>query len=212
MMSYKKTDDRSIRELIPYYVKGELSIKEQEEVKKALIEDEGLRKELKEWEEIYGAFKLADDTMPQPSDDLYRRIKGRIRKEREDAVFKRLKLWFAALNPSPAFSLAVIAVQLVIIVAAGIYITNQNKKLTTLSESGIREETKGDIIKINVVFRGDASEEDIRKALLSLDARIIDGPHASGLYIIAIKQGDKTEDVLKRLRESGIVILAERRY
>lgn len=57
-----------------------------------------------------------------------------------------------------------------------------------------------------VMFRPETSEEALRRLLAGADARLVDGPTASGAYVIALP-GDGT--ALARLRAQPAVTLAE---
>jgi len=102
-----------------------------------------------------------------------------------------------------------ITAQILIIVVLGIYVVNLRTEYRTLSATSVITEKQ---VKINVVFKEDATVEDIRKLLLQIDGKIIDGPSSSGLYIIGITSKEKLDDSLNTLRKNKIVVLAERAY
>lgn len=65
--------------------------------------------------------------------------------------------------------------------------------------------TRGNVI---VLFSPDTAERDLRAALIRTGARLVDGPTASGAYIVRVP--DATRDsVLDRLRQVPQVVLAE---
>lgn len=59
-----------------------------------------------------------------------------------------------------------------------------------------------------VLFNPEASEKDIRAALLRLDARLVDGPTAGGAYVLHVAQA-RRPDVLAALRKSDQVLMVE---
>jgi anti-sigma factor RsiW len=59
-----------------------------------------------------------------------------------------------------------------------------------------------------VRFRPEATELAIRRALQVSGARVVDGPTASGAYLLQLPMPHR-EDALKQLREDGAVLLAE---
>ncbi|HUE79360.1 MAG TPA: zf-HC2 domain-containing protein [Sphingomicrobium sp.] len=61
---------------------------------------------------------------------------------------------------------------------------------------------------VAIVFQPDASERQIRSALLRGGARIVDGPNDSGAYVLRVPQ-NRRPAALKRLRELPQVMLAE---
>ena len=115
------------------------------------------------------------------------------------------------LIPSHGVSLALVAAQLLIIIVLGVYVINLKHEYRTLSAPSITE-TEETSKTIHVVFKEDASEAEIRNLLLQMNARIIDGPCSSGLYIIRIPSQERLDDVLNTLRKNKIVVMAERAY
>lgn len=59
-----------------------------------------------------------------------------------------------------------------------------------------------------VMFRPDARDGELRAALIAADARIVDGPTASGAYVLRIEPGQRTK-ALAALRAAPQVTLAE---
>jgi hypothetical protein len=59
-----------------------------------------------------------------------------------------------------------------------------------------------------VLFSPETPERDLRAALSEVDARLVDGPTASGAYVVRVP-GNKRADALARLRSVPQVILAE---
>lgn len=59
-----------------------------------------------------------------------------------------------------------------------------------------------------VVFQPEASELEMRSALLGSGARVVDGPNASGAYVLRVPQSGR-QGALQQLREMPQVMLAE---
>jgi hypothetical protein len=59
-----------------------------------------------------------------------------------------------------------------------------------------------------VMFRPDASVQDMRSAIETNHARLVDGPTAAGAYVLAIAEPGR-EKGLEALRQNSAVILAE---
>ena len=59
-----------------------------------------------------------------------------------------------------------------------------------------------------VLFGPDVVERDIRTALVRAGARMVDGPTASGAYIVSVAEA-KRPDALKQLRGTAGIVLAE---
>jgi hypothetical protein len=61
---------------------------------------------------------------------------------------------------------------------------------------------------IVVVFKGEHSEQEIRRLLLRLNARVVDGPSSVGAYRLELRAGGQ-QDALARLRADPAVAFAE---
>ena len=59
-----------------------------------------------------------------------------------------------------------------------------------------------------ILFGPGVMERDMRSALVRADARVVDGPTASGAYIVRVAAG-KRPDALKQLRTTSGIALAE---
>lgn len=191
-----------MKELIPLYVKGLMPDSQREEFDRALLNCPGLREELELWMEIRKAYAAIEGKIPGPSASAYSKIASRIKKRERAGFFS----WFARPLPyAPAF----IAAQLLIIVGLLVSLAGMRGEFKTLSAPAVTAEPQ---IKINIVFRGDTSEAEIRSLLLEIDGKIVDGPYASGLYVIGIPNEKALESTLNTLTKKRIVTMAERRY
>lgn len=201
MTSYKKDCD-SVKYLIPLYVKGILTDSQKEEFENALRECPDLKNEIETWKEIDKSYKAIESKLPQAPSYIYPKIAAKIKESKQIGLFERF-------IPSRKFSLALAAAQLLIIIVLGVYVINLKTEYKTLSTPSITEEK---LIKINIVFRENASEAEIRNLLLQIDGRIIDGPYSSGLYVIGISSGEGLDDALTTLSKSRLVVMAEKAY
>ncbi len=99
--------------------------------------------------------------------------------------------------------------QFLVIIGLLLYIFNLKYEYKTLSTTEIRAETP---YGINVVFKENVKEKEIRELIRKIDGRIIDGPSKTGLYVIGIKDREQKDRVLDILRKSDIVLLAKPAY
>lgn len=201
-MTSSKTDCESIKSLVPLYVRGLLYGPEKAEFERALIERPELRDEVERWRAIGSAYEALEARLPHPPSWAYSRITDKIKKTEKVSFFQRV-------IPAEKLSFALIAAQLLIIIALGVYIMNLRTEYGTLSAPSMV--TEG-LVRINVVFEEDAPEGEIRRLLTEVDGRIIDGPYSSGLYVIGIASEKGLEDALNKLRANRIVMKAERTY
>lgn len=199
MPSSKKLED--IIAILPLYSKRLITCEKKEEIEKILCNEPKLQKELNFWDSIKRGYEKIQSDLPEPSDNIYPKISRKI-KERKKI---RYNIWnLFSLNPK--FSFGFIMFQFLVIIGLLFYIFNLQYEYQTLSTTEIRAETA---YAINVVFKEDVKEKEIRELLKKLDGRIIDGPYKTGLYVIGIKDRDQKDRVLDILRKSGIVLVAE---
>ena len=201
-MTFFKKDCASFDHIAPLYVKGILSDEQRLEFEKAVAECINLKDTIEEWKLLNNAYQALECSLPEPQKNLYPKIAEKVRASKRQSLFQKLM-------PSPPLSLAFIAVQLLIIITLGVYILQLKTEYRTLSAPVISGKNT---VKINVVFKEDATESEVRKLLLQVDGRIINGPCSSGLYVIEIPSKKPLEGILKTFKKSRIVVLAERAY
>ena len=212
-----KYDAAALKEMIPLYINGRLSESERAAFEAALASDPALKQELSEFGEIAALYPDIEETIPFPSSDrVFSRIMNNIDAQEKKTAspdgpgvfFEKLTEFIRTTFFSPRVAWAVAAVQLVLLVTlVGTMPDTQDFK--TLSSGGVTSET---VLKINIVFEEDAKEKDIRALLNQLDAGIVAGPTANGLYVIEITQSPSPDDVLKVLVDSKLIRLAEPKY
>jgi hypothetical protein len=206
---------KKLKEMIPLYVSKRLSESEKKDFEKALGQYPELTRELMEADEIKKSYQDIKEEAPSPSNALYDRILKNIKEENVkqplfakpgfmEQVLEFLKIVFS----SPKISWSVAAAQLVIIIVFFIAFPAE-KSFETLSENHIASKDSG---MINVVFKEDAKEKDMRKLIESVNGSMVNGPTSDGLYIIKTKKIDKIEVVLNELNNSSIVRLAVKKY
>jgi anti-sigma factor RsiW len=61
---------------------------------------------------------------------------------------------------------------------------------------------------IVILFKPAATEQEMRAAMIKADARLVDGPSASGSYVVRVAAGNRSQ-ALDRLRASPQIALAE---
>jgi anti-sigma factor RsiW len=212
-----KYDAAALKEMIPLYINGRLSDSERAAFEAALASDPALKQELSEFEEIAALYPDIEEEIPFPSSDrVFSRIMDNIDAQEKKAaspdgpgvLFEKLAAFIRTTFFSPRIAWAVAAVQLVLLVTL-VGTMPDRQEFETLSSGGATTET---VLKINIVFEEDAMEKDIRALLNHLDAGIVAGPMANGLYVIEITQSPSPDDVLKALLDSKLVRLAEPKY
>ena len=158
----KSNAPEKLKELIPPYLQGRLSDAEKQEFEDALKKYPDLNCELMEFKEIKEIYKELDKEIPSIDTAIvFERIKKNIKKPKsiieKESFIEKLKKLFRSYR----LAWGIVAVQLMIILLL-VKIIPQEYKYKTLS-SGIPQHTS--VIKMNIVFKEDAKEKDIREIL-----------------------------------------------
>jgi len=194
------------KNMLPLYLRGELSASDQKELEEALIKYSELKQELREFAEIRAMYQETIREIPEPAENLYGRILQNIRKQEKKAPHA-YELWGQAVLDflqgafaSPKLAWATAALFLVISVAVVLKPAPQGL-IVTLGEYP----PDPYIVKLNIVFKDGISEKEIRKLLLATGTQFVDGPDVNGLYVLTVQSVDQKEKVLVELTKAGIV-------
>ncbi|HEY6251822.1 MAG TPA: zf-HC2 domain-containing protein [Candidatus Angelobacter sp.] len=123
--------------------------------------------------------------------------------------------WARWWKPTPLFARALVAAQIVLVLALGTVTFYQHTHPTVIytTASGGPTNDKGNA-RIVVRFSEGASEQEIRQTILAIKGKIVDGPSAQHLYTIQLsiptEQTAEIERVLETLRQNQrVIVLAE---
>jgi hypothetical protein len=189
-----------VQKLLPWYVNRTLSKHETELVEAHLSECEECR------DDFAVERTLPRDIAIQPLDvdNGWAAMQRRMAEAAEEATIGQASPRRWPVSPGWLLSGALAAS-----VALAVILTNmqsdtpaQNTYRTLGSGASSAE---GQIV---VLFKPDTTEQQMRIILAAQNARLIDGPTASGAYVLHIDRGDPLA-AITRLRQSNQVILAE---
>jgi hypothetical protein len=207
----KSRDDQN-RDRIPLYVSDRLNNDEKRAFEEALENDPELQREVDEFFLIKSGYKGLEQDLPTPSERVFERIRENIQKETvtqktDISFFKDLLAFCRGLFTMPRVAWSVAAVQLAVIL---FLVANpfQGTEYRTLSNDDHRDAG----FQLQVVFKGEAMEQEIRSLLERTELQIKDGPDSRGLYILWGKEGEKADKSLEILQKSRIVRFAEKPY
>lgn len=204
-----------LHDLVPLYVNRTLTGQELEAFETCLADDETLQEEVREFEEIAGLYQSITAETPIPSTHLYQRILANIGPASvprpAEGILSTVRDWLSTGFASPRVAWAVAGVQcaVILLMLGGLFTSEYTFR--TLSS---REGPPAGEVSVNLVFLGNATENEIREMLNRLGARIVDGPSREGLYVVRVRIGEeeKSEEVLEALRAEKLVAFAESRY
>jgi len=197
-----RDDKRRFDELVPFYVNGALRPEERAWVEAYLAREPGARAELA-WHEALGQ-ALEDRYARVPADVGLAALDARLGSERRGAGRGSRQSWLERLLPGgalyPAFAGAA-ALVLVQAIAIGVLVTRSEAPEYADARS-ISETPRRTYLQVN--FKPEAAERDIRLALIRAGGRIVHGPGQLGDYYVAVA-GDRREAARRELEASGVV-------
>lgn len=197
-----RDDKRRFDELVPFYVNGALRPEERAWVEAYLVREPGARAELA-WHEALGQ-TLEDRYARVPADVGRAALDARLAAERRGAGRGPRQSWLERLLPGgalyPAFAGAA-ALVLVQAIAIGVLVTRSAAPEYADARS-ISEAPRRTYLQVN--FKPEAAERDIRLALIRAGGRIVHGPGQLGDYYVAVA-GDRREAARRELEASGVV-------
>lgn len=176
--------------LLPWYAKGQLDADEHAEVERHLAVCPRCRDE----RDVEDRLRVELSSLPPAFAGDWDRMRGRMR--------------VAAIAPrkTPLWRQPwVIAAQAACLMLAVTLIPARSPEpgYHALGTPGVAQ--PGNLI---VMFRPDASEQDMRRVLTASGARIVDGPTAAGAYVLRVPPAAR-EAALGRLRGQAAVTLAQ---
>jgi anti-sigma factor RsiW len=194
---------RYTQEALPWYVTGRLGADERAKIDQHLVACAKCRRDLEAEREL--ATQIV--TLPLDVDAgwaaVRRRIHGPGERKRPPSPLRAFKDLFV----QPTRVGWVLAAQLLVIAATGTayYALPRQPAAEYHALSDTAAHGAGNII---AMFRPEASEQQVRSMLLAQNARIVDGPTASGAYILMVPD-DRRAEALVQLQKSKAIALAQ---
>ncbi|MTI08988.1 anti-sigma factor [Curvivirga aplysinae] len=187
---------KEIEELLPFYVNGSLTEAEREIVEKALTNSAELQAELDYLTNLYQSLNETE-ALKSPGEFGLKRLQKEIRREAEkDDFIQQVTEKVAPEQNNNIWRIATIAACLLLAIQTTVVLPEWGQE-DDLNAAGASTAIfiKGTVL--SVTFNPAAREESIRDLLLTVDAQIVDGPSALGVYQIAVS-GD-VEDISEKL-------------
>ena len=200
---------RDAAELLPWLVNGTLDGGERERVESHLAQCVACRRELEAVRALQAA--LASDERDPAVASALARLHARLDEEEAGYGPRRLlhmlmRRWNEA-RPAVRRTLAAQFVTILVLAGAlGVVISTSGPAPALYRTlGGMPTPGRPGIV---VVFKGEHAEQEIRRLLLSLDARVVDGPSSVGAYRLELREGGQQE-ALALLRGDPAVAFAE---
>jgi anti-sigma factor RsiW len=187
-------------ELLPWYATGHL-----EEIDRVLVEDHlascsECREQLTLERRMVQEFRASDPEVDAGWTRLRSRIEAQMQKPRH-LPRETSSVWKMFRQPAVA---ALAAAQVgFLVLSAGILLSLSRPTYHALGSAPAPSAAN-----VIVIFRADATEEDIRNALKASGASIVGGPTAADAYLLRVSANQRSQ-ALNRLRSDDDVQMAE---
>jgi len=190
MNSIRNEDSQHPDELLPWFVNGTLSGEELARVEKHLRECKQCDQEIQFFQQVRR--EVREQEVPSPGELGLNRFLKQIRPEKTVPIPKpRIHIaWWR--NP------LAVAASLVIVIQFALLVSTWTPNQTYTPLSGPKPE--GVILQIK--FSATATETQIRQGLRSVNAVIVDGPSALGIYKIRLDIPEQNLDAINRSMET----------
>lgn len=173
---------KDVRELLPFYVNGTLGGAELKEVETAIKSDPSLKGDIDFLKALRDEVKNIESEN-SPGELGLKRLQKAIAAEklqndpiaRAESKITKEQNW--------GWRVAAIAACLLLVFQTIVMMPQQGDDLTA---AGGKQVVFAEGRIVSVTFSPDAREENIRSLLLSVDANIVDGPSALGVYKLSI--------------------------
>jgi anti-sigma factor RsiW len=189
------------RELLPWLANGTLTGAELARVEAHLAACPACRAQL-EWER--GLHAAGQPAPPLSAQQGFAALLPRLGPQEAPAAERGRRAGLAPAN-DPRWLRAVAAVQLGVIVVLGMLLARPGGGEASYRALGARPAAEGNIV---VSVDPATPERELRRILQASGTRVVDGPTASGAYVLAAAPAE-TREALRRLRAEPAVVLAE---
>ncbi|NOX42634.1 MAG: hypothetical protein GXP19_02730 [Gammaproteobacteria bacterium] len=220
-----KSEHDSIDALLPWYINGTLSPEEYSQVEKHMETCRQCRTAITELQSMQIVVQQSTDTAlverknlqdvlsridQIPVESAARKHESR-RKQHEPLTKKISDFWDVFMNLPGGWRYTVVAQFLLLVVVFGVTFDRPSMApvFTTLSTPA--EDAQDNSVRMRIVFAEDVLLRDIRHLLIDGQARIVDGPTSSGVYMLetVYRPSEVLQDVLDRWREKALVRFVE---
>lgn len=213
------TKDNDKADLIPDYCNNRLDAQAMADFAELLEQDQDLRDQYNEFREFQELYRGSDPDEPVPSDALFTRITTNISAQHSarrtvekkavaqaNPLGETIRAFWQQLRESIAVPWVLAAAQAAVIVLLVVQAPHENTYSTLSATTAV---ATADTVGINVVFRPNAMETDIRALLLAIEGSVTGGPSMEGRYVVTISKQRDLANVVQALKESEIVLFAE---
>jgi anti-sigma factor RsiW len=204
VLSFAGSPHRRTQELLPWFLNGTLDGEEADEVDRHLKECPACRAELESLRVLHAAY-VETDLMPEAEAALAR-LRPLLQPDPPAAPQRPRPA--AAAGTVPVWMRFALAAQFGVIFALGWEVAQPDRtgaEYRTLASASLPAHAAGSLV---VVFDPGATQHDVMRILRQAGTRVVDGPTASGGYVLSVPDGSLNA-ALAALRAEPAVVLAE---
>jgi hypothetical protein len=203
IIGFGNDQHRDAQEALPWYVTEQLDAVERAKIDEHLITCAACRRDLETERELAAQIVTLPINADAGWEAVQRQMHGRSKSDSRRLLLPALK----DLLFQPTRVGWVIAAQvLVMIVAGSAYMTLPRHSAAEYHALSTPPAPRtGNVI---AMFRPEVSEQQLRSMLLAHDASIVDGPTASGAYILKVPDDERTK-TLAEFQQSKDLMLAQ---
>jgi hypothetical protein len=194
-------DKRRFDELVPFYVSGALDAAERAWVEAYLAREPGARAELAWHQALAGA--IEERVASVPEDVGLAGLQARLAAERRGARPGRVLAALERLLPRPAVYPAFAGAAAIVLAQAVAIALLVGRDAPEFAETRAMGEAQPRVY-LQVNFKPEATEREIRLALIRAGGRIVHGPGQLGDYYVAVP-GERLDAARRELEASGAV-------
>jgi anti-sigma factor RsiW len=205
VLSFAGSPHRRTQDLLPWFVNGTLEGDEADGVELHLKECPACRVELECLRVLQSSYAEAE--LAPEAEAALSRLRPRLEPEPPVPATPRPRQSVLSL-PAPFWIRFALAAQFGVIVALGWEVLQPDRtgpEYHVLASSTAPAHAPGSLV---VVFDSGAAQRDVARVLNLVGARVVDGPTASGGYVLGVPDGT-VSTALARLRADHAVALAE---
>jgi hypothetical protein len=198
---------KRFQELAPWHVNGTLEPSEREWVDRYLRDHPEARAELRWWDSLSARIR---ENVPAVSAEVgMDKFMARVRAERRASrpvtsigIVERINEFFARLHLTPALAVAATLIVAQAGVIGGLLLQQRTEgDLSAVRTIGPAQIVTGPVVQVS--FKPDVPEREIRSLLVSVNGMLVGGPGQLGNYLVLVP-ADKVKDAAEKIAASGL--------
>jgi hypothetical protein len=194
---------QTVQELLPWLVTNTLSADETAMVREHVRTCTQCQSDV-DWQCKLRAAILQDDTT-HDVDRAFAQLSPRLEAPQRGSRRSPFSALSSLLKPGAGWMRWAIAIQAAIIAGLAILLVPHDDGLAVYRALGTHPYAAGNVV---VTFRPETTEQELRSLLQESAARIVDGPTATGTYVLNVPGAEQAR-AIEVLRSKPVVVLAE---